>query len=341
MRKKTDLPGKTHNAKLPLFLLCIMLLSIWLSSCTTTKQQVVTWNVELEESELPLTNKCDPDVKLNSIKSPEKPVFIPETEDRAARIRVKGIPCSENEEPPEYEVPLSRVKRITYVSDPLQPPSEINHEDLPEIEGCCRVRKGLWIFDKFEIRGAVGYRGTEDSVVYPSPGSQEVYKSSFFGFDRGGSSIVLGFELAGLWNVPFIDKSKHFQLGIITGLWPVDASLFIPAGIHGRYTFNQFPGRFSDNCNSWYLYGNFGLPLDFQTEAPLFGSSMDYQRYFYGFGIGHDWAAGCDMDFSIDLGLRGMNLPLPPIECCPTTPEEDRSPFRNSTVLLLRFGITF
>ena len=327
--------------RFPVLLLMLALLSLWFSSCSSTKEQVITWNVELEESQTPITNKCNPDVKLNSIKSSEKPFFIPETEDRSARIRVKSIPCSIGEEPPEYEVPLTRVKRITYVSDPLQPPLEITHKDLPEIKGCCRVRDGLWFFDKFEIRGAVGYRGSKDSAVYPSSTGQDVYKSSFIGFDRGGSSIVLGFEVVGLWNVSFIDKTKHFQMGVITGIWPVDGSLFAPVGLHLRYTFNQFPAKFSENCNSFYFYANAGLPLDFQTDAPLFGSSMDFQRYFYGFGIGHDWAINCDVDFSIDLGLRGMNLPLPPIECCPSIAYVDRNPFRKSTVLLLRFGLTF
>lgn len=320
---------------------CLLFVCLLLASCSTSQNQVITWNVELEESQVPISNKCNPDQKLSSIKSPDKPVFIPETEDRSARIRVKGLPCTKGEDAPEYEVPLSRVKRITYVSDPLQPPSEITYKDLPEIKGCCRVRDGIWFFDKLEIRASIGYRGSEDSVIYPTPSGQEVYKSSFMGFDRGGSSIVLGFEIAGLWNVPFIDKSKHLQLGIITGLWPDDGSLFIPVGLQARYTFNQFPAKFSDNCNSFYFYANAGLPLDFQTDAPYFGSSMDFQRYFYGFGLGYDWAVNCDMDFSVDIGLRGMNLPLPPIECCSTNSDDDRNPFRNSTVLLLRFGLTF
>jgi len=203
------------------------------------------------------------------------------------------------------------------------------------------VRDGWWIFDKIELRGLLGYRGNEDSVIYPTPTGEEIYHSSFFGFDRGGSSLITGIELAALWDVTFIDKSRSLQFGVITGLWPVDESLFIPAGFYARYTFNQMPSKYSDYCDSWYLYGTAGLPLDFETDAPLFGSSSEYQRYFYGLGIGYDWAISCDMDFSVDLGLRSMNLPLPPYTCCETTPDEDRNPFRKSTVILLRFGLTF
>ncbi len=315
-------------------------LSILFISCSTSKD-VVTWNVELKEKELPITDKCDPDKKLQAIKSPEKPKLLPATELREARVKVLGIPCEEGEPSPIYEIPVNRVERITYVADPLQPPIQAEINDLPVIEGCCRVRDGLLFFDKFEIRGYLGYRGADDEVIYPTPTGQEVYKSSFFGFDRGGSSMIIGFELAGLWNIPAIDPNGNFQLGFLTGLAPQDESLFIPVGLYTRYTFNQNPPKYSDNCNTWFVYGTLGLPLDFQTEAPIFGKNMDFQRYFYGLGLGYEWAINCDMDFGLDLGLRVMNLPLPPYTCCSTTPDDERNPFRNSTELLLRFGLTF
>lgn len=314
--------------------------AMFLFSCSSSKQ-VITWNVELKESEIPMTDRCDPDKKLTSIKSGEKPELIPSTEDREGRVKVFGIPCYEGEDAPVYEVPMNRVKRITYVSDPLMPPTAVDASDLDVIEGCCRVRDGLWFFDKFAIRGAIGYRGANESVTYPSPAGDVVYESEFIGFDRGGSTITLGFELEGMWNARFIDPSERLQLGFITGVWPVDGSMFVPLGLHTRYTFNQRPERYSGSCNTWYLYGNAGLPLDFQTGAPLFGSSFDYQRVFYGLGIGHEWAISCDMDFALDLGYRYMNLPLPEIECCPTTPDDKRHPFRSSNVLLLRFGLTW
>lgn len=318
----------------------LLLFTSLLFSCSSHRE-MIQWNVELKEAELPITDRCDPDVKLTSVKSPEKPKLIPETEERVARVKVLGIPCSEGEEPPVYEIPVSRVKRITYVSDPLQPPQNVPVDDLGMIEGCCSTRDGFWIFDKFELRGAIGFRGIEDSVVYPGQPDPTVYESSFFGFGRGGSSIALGFEIAGMWDATFLDKSRNLQMGFLTGIWPVDGSAFVPLGFHLRYTFNNKPVKFSDNCNSWYLYGDLGLPLDFQTEAPLIGNSFDYQRFFYGLGIGYDWAISCEYDFSVDIGFRGMNLPLPPYECCPSTPDDKKNPFRDSKVLLLRFGLTF
>ncbi len=331
---------QSYNLKCLSFLFCFAIISIIITSCGTT-QKVITWNVELKETEMPITDKCDPELKLSSIKSGDKPVLIPESEEREARVRVLGMPCFEGEEPPVYDVPVSRVKRVTYVSDPLLPPTALSVSDLEILEGCCRKRTGLLFFDKFEIRGAIGYRGSKDSVIYPTPTGEEIYRSSFINFDRGGSTMIFKFELSGLWNLPFIDKSNHLQAGLLTGLWPIDESLFIPIGLNLRYTLNQMPARYADNCNSWYIYATAGLPIDFQSNAPMFGSSSAYQRIFYGLGIGYDIAITCAMDFSIDLGYRYMNLPLPEIECCPTTPSDKRNPFRSSNSLLLRFGFTF
>jgi hypothetical protein len=328
-----NVTGKTR-------VLLVSLSLVLLFSCGSTKE-IIEWNVELKDSEIPITDRCDPNKKLQSVKCIDRPLYLPPSEVREARVRALGIPCEPKEDPPIYEIPISRVKRITYVADPLQPPVQAEVKDLEVIQGCCRVRKGLLFFDKLELRGFLGYRGSGDSVVYPTATGQTVYKSDFFGFERGGSSMILGFELVGLWNVPFIDKSNSLQMGIITGVWPMDGSTFIPVGFHTRYTFNQFPAKYGDNCNSWYVYGNVGLPLDFTTKAPVFGKDMDRQRLFYGLGIGHDWAITCGMDFSLDVGFRRQNLPLPPIDCCPSIPDEDRNPFRNSTALLLRFGLTF
>ncbi|OGU39918.1 MAG: hypothetical protein A2X61_16135 [Ignavibacteria bacterium GWB2_35_12] len=320
-------------------IIAVLAILLFLSSCSSTSKNIITWNVELKEAEMPITDRCNPNAKLQSIKSAEKPMLLPADEEREGRVRVLGVPCAPNEDPQVYDVPVSRVRRITYVSDPLQPPSQVEVNELELILGCCRQREGFALFDKFELRGALGYRGTQEE--YYKPGVSTPFKSSFFGFDEGGSTMIIGLEIAGLWDVPFIDKNGNFQLGFISGLWPFDGSLFIPIGLHGRYTFNQHPPTTSDNCNSWFLYGNFGLPLDFQTEAPIFGKSLDFQRYFYGLGIGYDWAITCSMDFSVDLGFRAMNLPLPPCTSCPSTPSEDKNPYRNSKVLLLRFGLTF
>ncbi len=331
---------KQIQIKTKLLLLLILVITSFLASCSSHKE-MIQWNVELKESNMPITDRCNPNNKLTSIKSPEKPKLIPETEAREARIQVQGVPCSKNEEPPLYDIPVNRVKRITYVSDPLEPPMAISINDLLPLEGCCRVRDGWFIFDKFEIKGSLGYRGGKDSIEYSTPGGREMYRSSLFGTDRGGSSLVFGLEFDGLWNLTFLDKTKRLQAGFILGILPVDEAMFIPLGLNVRYTFNQFPPKYSGNCNSWYFYGNIGIPFDFQSGAPMFGNSRKFQRLFAGGGLGYDIALSCKMDLSIDLGYRYMNLPLPEITCCPNVPSGERNPFRSSNVLLLRFGLTF
>jgi hypothetical protein len=222
------------------------------------------------------------------------------------------------------------------------PPQEIAVADLEQIQTCCRQRTGALFFDKLEIRGAIGYRGANDPVTYfDINGIPTVYNTKFIGFDRGGSTLFFGLEFAGLWNVPFIDKGGNFQAGIFLGIWPVDGSTFIPVGLDLRYTFNQKPAKYTGSCNSWYIYGNGGIPFDFTSKAPVFGKSWDFQRYFYGLGIGYDWAINCKLDFSLDVGFRTMNLPLPPCLACSMVSSDYTNPFRHSNALLLRFGLTF
>lgn len=312
-----------------------------LISCST-HQDIIKWNVELKEGDISVKDKCSPDTKLQSIKSTEKPELIPASEDQDAVLRITGMPCITEGEHPLYVVPISRIKRITYLSDPLTPPEEVPLSDLNTFKSCCRFRNGFWIFDKFEIRGLIGYRGIDEEIGYLQPdGSTLIYKSKFVGFDRGGSTLIFGIETSGMWDLALLDKTKHLQGGFILGYIPTDESNFFPVGLNIRYTFKQQPVSKFDNCNTWYLFGNAGLPIDFETKAPTFYENSDFQRYFYGFGIGYDWALNCKLDFSIDLGYKEMNLPLPACEVCELTPIRERYPFRNSKLIVLRFGLTY
>jgi len=231
-----------------------------------------------------------------------------------------------------YEIPASNVLEITEKSDPLQPP-------VPWVADepcvcCCRDRNGLWFFDKLELRIMAGYRGKQDTVRYSQPNGEVVsYPPKFINFDRGGSNLVFGFEIAGLWN---LSQSRTFQLGFLTGVWPVDGSIYVPVGAHGRINFNQKPDPWGSNCNAFFFYGDLGLALDFQTGAPI-----DFNRLFWGLGVGYDMAITCGLDFSVDVGFRQMKLPLPPIECCPDVTGSDRFFYRLSKMGVLRFGLTF
>lgn len=319
--------------------LCTLLL-LGLSSCGSSSRvmgDVQRWNVELSE---PVSNKCA-GTPMFSIPSDIQPYYLPATASREARLIVYAMTDCVREQDKVYELPVSRVKRITYVSDPLQPPKVYAPEDNPPPpDRCCRVRTGALGFDKLELRVMTGFRGRdEETYLHQTAKGKVPYESSFFNTERGGSTMIIGFETAGLWS---LDDKGAFQIGPFLGVWPTDGSVFIPIGIHPRYTLtpNPDPDAFNPSCDTWFLYGDLGLPLDAQSGAPVFGSSMDRQRLYYGVGLGYDWGWGCTKDFSLDVGVRRMNLPLPEIECCPDIPQDQRNAYRASTSVYLRLGIT-
>ena len=319
----------------------------------TGKQMPARWNIVLKNS---VTDPCTGQ-KITSIKTDLNPIFVPETDyvrtccDSAlpfldavrnyqpgddfsklpGYIRTISVTC-----PSEINIPTDNILEITNMGNPLTPSEKVWRPTEPCL--CCdRVRNGWWIFDKLELKGMLGFRAKPDSVHYPAAvGQGTTYGPSFAGTDRGGSVLLYGIEINAMWSVKFIDKSEKFQVGVMTGLWPVDGSTFFPVALHGRYTFNQKPNPFSNNCNSWLLFGDIGVPVDFQSKADYFG-----KRYFFDFGAGYDFVIDCKRDFTIDLGYRYMSLPLPQITCCPDLPNDLKNPYRRSNLLFIRFGLTF
>ncbi len=335
-----DLSTRLSRVIACLLFLCAL---VSLSSCGGSSfagggTGVQQWNIELTE---PVVDKCSGNSML-SIASDIQPQFMPATETREARVRIRALIECEKEEDRVYELPASRVKRITYVSDPLLPPKVYRVEDgAPPPDRCCRLRTGALGFDKLELRAMAGFRGRdEETYLHQTAAGKVPYESKFFNLERGGSTMLVGLETAGLWS---LDETGAFQIGPFLGVWPADGSVFVPVGVHPRYTFNPNPdpNAFTPNCNTWFVYGDLGIPFDFQSGAPVIGSSFDRQRLYYGIGIGRDWAWGCERDFSIDIGVRRMNLPLPEIECCPDVPDDQRNAYRQSTSVYLRVGVTF
>ena len=320
----------------------VAFIGVLLAGCSTFRSGedgIVTYNVELRESGPDIVDRCNPAERLRSIQSQKKPDLIPAKEFTEARYRVYAFPCNGSGAEVVYDIPASKVVRVTETSDPLHPPGKV--DSLVPPETCCRDRIGWWFFDKLELRVALHYRGQYDSIFYASATGGTTYHSATFGTGRGGSTFFGWFELAGLWSADWLDQSHRFQLGVLTGVWPVDGSIFVPLTIHPRYTFRQHPEEFTSNCNTWYLFGDAGIPFDFQTGASIIGKSMDRQRSVFGFGVGYDWSWGCARDFSIDLGYRRLHLPLPALDCCPSIPKQDRIPWRTSNALMLRLGVTF
>lgn len=323
------------------------------------RTNVVTYNIEFVAQptpELEIKDRCDTTRIVRSVPTDTRPrlILVPKVLAGLTSIDtlvyIEGLPCTRGGSRPTYTVPISRVASRTYTStsDPLEPPTVYNITEVIPDDRCCRTRTGWWVFDKLDLRFGVGVRFGSDSVTYPivdATGApiapfQEIYRSSLIGFDRGGSNLVGSLEAAGLWK---LDNMGKGHLGPWLSFMPVDGSMFIPVGLYGRYTFSPTPPieDRDPSCNTPYLYGIAAMPLDFQTGAAYIGSSTEKQRYLFGAGIGYDWAVNCELDFSVDLGLRQMNLPLPEIECCPNVDGDERYPFRRSTMLMLRVGLTW
>lgn len=351
------------------YCVAVILAAILCASCASPRSKkasqderptgIITYNVELvadADTARALRDACDPSQVVRSISTDVRPV--PRVVSRIVAgvpyadtlIRVLALPCDGSKERKEYLIPIERIvgKRYTSVSDPLEPPTRYGFGEAENNDICCRQRTGWWIFDKLELRLGAGFRFGTDSVTYPVVDAnsvpvapfQQTYYSSFVNFDRGGSNLVPSAELSGLFK---LDRAGYGHVGPWLAAMPTDGSVFVPIGAYGRYTFTPAPrtDEIDPSCHTPYIYGLAALPLDFSSGAPLFGSTMARQRLMLGAGIGYDWAATCDLDVSVDVGIRHMNLPLPEIECCPSVPDEQRNPFRESTMFMLRFGLTF
>lgn len=278
------------------------------------------WNIELKNDSQSSLIRTTPPTPILSMTSVAKPQLV---RSATGAIVLLVYPV----EGGQITLDPKRVIRITSLSDPLEPPTI---EILPgpdtccrQCEGCCQYN-GFFIFDKLELRAIVGYRGRDSNSALSSATNE-------------GSSFMVGLEVAGLWS---LDDRGAFQLGPMIGIWPVDGSIFFPISIHPRYTFLPEVGADSGGSR-WFIYGDVGIPIDFQTEAPVPGSTFKRQRLFYGVGIGIDCIWNC---LSIDLGIRQMHLPLPlpsdPNLICQNCPPDQRNIYRLSTLLYLRLGIT-
>ncbi len=259
--------------------------------------------------------------------------------DRGGKLLRVDVPCEIGGKCSgvrSYTIPEEQILRITRVSDTKTPPEPFTPECL--CVSCDVARDGILGTDKLELRAMGGYRIKQDGVLYPSAGGGTYYEPETFGFERGGTYVTIGGELAALWRVlRFNDGADALHLGFLTGLWPVDGSLFIPLSLHPRITFNDRPDAYGCRCDAWYLFGDLGVTFDFTTGAPI---SHD-RRIFFGAGIGYEFPLSREVDFSVDVFARQLYLPLPEIDCCPDIPADERNPVRMSRVIGLRFGVTF
>ena len=346
---------KTHRAKQRflrgafshIVLVCLVVTgsTYILTGCASTEQGVGTcgagarpgefWHLALKS---PILDLCS-GTSVQSFALALPPVVM--QEDGVFKLAF-CVPCS-HERSVTYKVAQSEVRELTYSADTKTPTVPV---DAPEAcIHCSRERRAFSWLHKIEVRAMGAYRGTQSPVFYPDASGGITYQPKTFGFDRGGTKIAVGGELALLWDVVELSRNSDIQLGVMGGVWPVDGSTFLPLSFHPRITFNNHPDRYADICtkSGWcdavYLFGDVGWVN--LGNSPAYYAELTKRRFFYGIGIGYEMALGRDVDLALDAGYRFIHTPLPPLECCPDVPGPEREPIRETHNFFMRLGLTF
>jgi hypothetical protein len=335
---------------------CIVLLG--LTSCNTSRcvmcksSRETIYNVELNEEYAKKLNKP----VIQSFIRPSK-MAIKNKKEVFGIVDCSDLPPDEKMNAGKsrryikkhfYELDSSQVKMITTISD--ADISLINDKIVkisqPPCPDCNRKRSPF----KIELRGMAGVRPlTEKSIFYPSITNGTTYQRKFLGFGIGGTTVVVGPEIALLPRL-FTVKNKHsFNLGVLSGFWPVDGGSYIPISLHPRYTLNEFPSLLNAcSCNTLYFFGDLGTAYDASGKID-FIYNKKLTSTFFGAGLGMDFGLTKWFDLSVDAGYRYTNLSLPEIpdlkDCIDKfqgkVPLNSIYPMRSVGAFFVRFGITF
>ena len=340
---RCDITLRARDVAARLCLLCAALVTgVLLSSCASSScaycdygdcppPDAYMYSVELRD---PVADPCSGELVL-ALTTPYQPSLLCEVEQRVLRVDVPCAKAGDCEGSAGLTIPEAAVLRVLRVSDTKTHPQPVALDC--RCKNCEAARDGLLVFDKVELRAMGAYRGDQTAVFYPDAAGGVLYEPETFGTGRGGTSITVGAEAALLWEVVRFGGTHAFHLGPLVGVWPVDGSTFIPVSLHPRITFNNRPDPYGCNCNAWYLFGDLGVTFDGTTGAPI----AEDRRIWLGLGIGYEIPVSKQVDLGADLFVRRTWLPLPPLECCPDIPADERNPVRISNLVGLRFGVTF
>ncbi len=237
-------------------------------------------------------------------------------------------------------MPLKRVdvKRIYSISDPIRPPHEIewtSHKDdgwVPiDLDACdCLGHVRSTAFHLLDAKLGLSYRGNSSYTRVTQTGPVAENSVFFNPFNKGGTNLDIEAGAAIGWRV------HHWDLGLQVEVIPTDGFFYFPIALHARY-------YFLNDCCTWNLFVNAGIPFDFQTGAPIFITPLfdRRQRRYFSAGIGKIWPMNESHDFAIDLGYRYMVIPLDQIQCCPSIEFQNRFPARESQSIFLQAGLSF
>jgi hypothetical protein len=234
-------------------------------------------------------------------------------------------------------MPLKRieVKRILTISDPIHPPIELTWMEQKDEafvpinpDTCdCQGHERSTSFHFLDAKVGLSFKGTSTytRVTQTGPVAEN---SVFFGpFNKGSTQLDIEAGTALGWRI------HHWDLGFQVEVIPTDGFFYFPVSLHTRY-------YFTNDCCAWNLFLNAGIPLDFQTGAPIFITPLfdRRQRRYLSVGVGKIWPIDDSKDLAIDLGYRYMVIPLDQIQCCPSITYENRFPARESHSVFLQIG---
>jgi len=296
------------------FLTLIVLITMFFSSCSTTKcalcdvDNTTIYNVKLKEEAKTkigkvsiLTNYYPVTIERSRKKSE---VYVIDCDSNAPYL-LKGNELEDFIKQNLIVIDKSSVDTIINTGDSDFAP--IINIGQPDTIGLCnRFRKPV----KFELRGMFGVRDFKKDGV-PVPGYGSELDKKILGFGGGGTNIVVGAEAAILPRVARIGLRNSLNIGLMTGFWPVDSGMFIPIAIHPRFTFNEFTSPLWGQCNAFYAFGDIGVAWDASGKVDFLNDNNMPYSWFYDIGAGIDLWRTRNMDLSFDIGFRHTNLALP------------------------------
>ena len=251
----------------------------------------------------------------------------------------------------EFEVNSDLNPKIFSQADPDSPPIKYDFPKCPaephfpgdtSDKPCwsnCRDR-GNWNLD---FGFSIGNRLLNDVV-----------KETYVFYDKDGKEIVRNVpkDLLYMFDVAFhfsIENDDMFRLGLSSCLWIIDSIHFIPVSLSFKYITNPHPKPSEYPCEAypfWHCWSfnvfvDLGLPMDFQTNAPIIAAEIKYQRITANLGIGVSLNLFSNVDFNLDIGARYIKVPLGELDCCPNIEESLKYPFRESILPYLKLGLSF
>jgi hypothetical protein len=273
-----------------------------------------------------LRNEMRPDITFNVELQSGQSVFAKSIERTPHDELIVKLPDNEH-----HLYSGRAISRVTYLSTPIEIAHEIPWDSIP-IELCpdcfCSLLEGGSTF--FEAHAGATFRGSAQYTIQTATGPEVLTTQGFGSTGESGTVGALQCDASYGW------RWTRWRFGGMIGIIPSDGSLFFPVAVHGAYDLEVDILGLCPN-----LFANVGIPFDFKTHAPIFFSEFRRTRKFASGGIGFERRASRNWNWSLDIGMEYLTVPLSFVNCCPGIPEEDHYPVRSILSMMIALGVSF